>query len=364
MEWFLAEETESEDEPRDIPLLRAWYQWRSASAWTHLRLGALCRGGGKQGRLPWQSTRTIRGLKIVSQIAVDGQPLGELVANEVCAKAQGVALMLLAGWNELKGLEAEGPLLVLFPGHCSTVLKKMGASPARINEIEIVVEEPNEHALLRRNATAWTPSASAEYSLELDARWASDLVIQAAEADWKALLKDLAGRMCVSAISEDQFYGLRKSQQFPVVYGAKMRLQPETGEKLLCSSGLEALFVRPIDPSREPQSSNYTIIWGSKHAMASAQTLSDMLLAAATVAGHRGVARSLLGIGLRVMWKDVRLARQLLRVDDAALVEETIGLTDKLYFSVDGLPAAASPPEITKFFGEVGWPIIPQKQNA
>ena len=380
LEWFHDGDDQYGEQDRDLPIIHAQRLWRSMTAWSHLRDKRSLRGGGKQGRLPWQSSRTIRGLKIATQIAVDGVPLAELVADEVCGQAKGVALMLLAGWPDLKGLEADGPLLVLFPGHCANVLKKMGASPARISEIEIVVEEPQDHTLLRRNATAlslsahtyeyghgvqavaWGPQASADYSLELDTRYASELIVQSADQNWRALLKDLTGRMCLETISEDQFFSLRKSQQFPTIFSARIRLPPGAGEKLLCASGLEALFVRPMNPQSDPQSANFTIIWSSKHALASTQSLSDLLQTATRIAGHRGVARSLIGIGLRVLWKDVKTARQLLRPDDETLMDNNRGLVNNLYFTVDGIPLAASPVEITKFFGEVGWAIIPQSK--
>ena len=154
------------------------------------------RGGGKLGKLPWQSSRTIKGLKLISPIAADGVQLEELVADEICKEAKGVALMLLTSWSSIKDIEALEPLVVLFPGHCESTLKKIGASEGRINQIEIVVQEPQTQQLPRRNATSlalsshqfqfghclqsvsWGPEASCEYILELDTRWTSELIVQ------------------------------------------------------------------------------------------------------------------------------------------------------------------------------------------
>ena len=128
---------------------------------------------------------------------------------------------------------------------------------------------------------------------------------------------------------------------------------PETGEKLLCHSGLEGLFVRPMVPQNDKNSANYTIVWGMKHGDAFASNLSSLLVAASKIAGHRGLARSLIGLGLRVAWKDVGTARQLLRAEDPAILAENRHLKDQYYYTLDGIPSAASMPEISKFCREL-----------
>ena len=248
LEWFLPADIQ-DDLSFDDQIAIATHIWRAETEWTRMRQRPQPhRGGGKQGKLPWQSTRTIQGLKLASAIAVDGVQLEELVADQVCEQAKGVALMLLSTWTDAKSVEADGPLIILFPGHCANILRKVGAAAARVHEIEIVVEVPQEKTLLRRNATAlalsshtfqfghglqevqWEPKASAEYMIELDTRWASDLIAQAAESDWKALCKDLVGRMCLESVASEALYALRKSQQAPVVFAAKIRLEPGAGE--------------------------------------------------------------------------------------------------------------------------------------
>ena len=50
-------------------------------------------------------------------------------------------------------------MLLLFPGHCSAVLRKLGASPGRIEQLELLFEEPEKGGVVKRNTTALSLSS-------------------------------------------------------------------------------------------------------------------------------------------------------------------------------------------------------------
>ena len=78
-------------------------EWRRQSAWVQLQQGPLLlRGAGRNGRLPWESTAAIKGLKLATEVAVDGKVLGEVYAHQINAKTSGVSLVLLSTWSSLK----------------------------------------------------------------------------------------------------------------------------------------------------------------------------------------------------------------------------------------------------------------------
>ena len=67
----------------------------------------------------------------------------------------------------------------------------------------------------------------------------------------------------------------------------------------------------------------YTLVWGPRHDAAGPSELAKTLQTLDTLPGHRGLARSLGGIGVRVPWTCVNVARRALRPHDPALSEET-----------------------------------------
>ena len=230
------------------------FQWYAASSG---------RGGGGKGRLPWTSTRTLPGLALATEVQADGTPLKQITGDEVCPEATGVAMMLLSSWPELKALENAEPLLILFPGHTAAVLKKLGASPGRIQELVLLYEEPSDKSLVKRNTTAlalsnhkfaygqnlqavaWSPDAAIEYVIELDTKWSSPLIASSANQDFKALAAELVGKMARETVLQDQIYGIRHLRSGGEGWQARIRLNAEVDEKALCGSGLEGMFLRP-----------------------------------------------------------------------------------------------------------------------
>ena len=288
-------------------------------------------------------------------------------------------MALINTWNtHLQGIEAKEPLLLLFPGKCKEALQRLGAPQRRLGEMEPLYIDDTTQKISKRQTTTlsladhtyqfgedlksvkWWPSASSEYQLELDTRWSAQPIIDAAQQDWRELASRLASRICVENIPKEEFYALRMPTSIPLVWSARLRLQPEKGEKLLCGSGLESLFIRHADTEISDQKAAFTIIWSPKHLEASPQALQQ----AAAFPGHRGLARSAIGIGLRVKWSDVAKARQLIRPEDPCLQHGNQALIDKDLYAVHGALSAASAPEVARFFSELQWPVIPKSKLA
>ena len=288
LEWF---EPPHPDEPvpdLELRILAAQSRWRSQTAWHFLGHPHLYRGGGKQGKLPWESSSSVQGMRMVTEVASGDTILPQIYAQQICKQATGVALTLLSSLSAVQNIEAEKPLLLVFPGHCVPVLKKLGCSPGRIEEIEVILEEPSSKTMVKRKAKSlslsshqysyghgltaveWSPSASSEYVVEMDERWAPPVNIAAASQDWKALASDVLSKLCMESVPSDQLYAFKDVVGPPRLWTLKAKLTPEMGEKMLCASGQQGVFVRPLDPSKDSCASQYTIVWGPKHIEASA----------------------------------------------------------------------------------------------
>ena len=385
-EWFLPDQIVSPDMAAQDILQIAINQFNTAKAYYVLntrREHHPMRGGGKQagqgGKLVWESTRTIKGLKLLTEVTAAGTVVPIICIDEVCKDTTGIAMSLINTWNaRLQGIESKQPLLLLFPGRCKEVLLRLGAAQVRLNEMELLYIDENTQKIFRRQTTTlslsdhayqygkdlqsveWLPSASVEYQLELDTRWSAQAVVDAAQQDWRELVARLASKLCVGNIPKEEFYALRAPAAVPLIWTARLRLEPEKGEKLLCGSGLESLFVRHADTEHSDQKASFTIIWGPKHLEASPQALTTLLQQASAFPGHRGLARSAIGIGLRVKWQ----ARQLIRPEDPCLQYGNQALQDTDLYAVHGAPAAASGPEVAKYFAELNWPVIPKSKLA
>ena len=389
-EWFQPDVSLSDHSPADlIALAQARFQQEQRSSQlqakrrAHQRLLRGAGGQGRKGRLVWESTRTIKGLSLLTEVTANGQVISPISVDEVCEGATGVALALINTWStQLKQLESTKPLLLLMPGKGAETLKRLGAASGRITEVELIYKDEYSGQTFKRQTTAlslsdtvyqygsslksvtWAPAASAEYQLELDTRWAAEPVAAAARQDWRELVARLASQICVENIAKEDFYALRTPTTPPLIWSARLRLTPEKGEKLLCGSGLESLFIRYVDTELTAHKNQYTIVWGPKHLDSSAQTLTTMLRLTAEFPGHRGLARSSLGVGLRVKWGDIAKARQAIRPDDPCLKHGNADIKDTASYLVHGAPAAATAPEMAQFLSEIGWPTIPRSKTS
>ena len=387
-EWFSPEQDAIlEEDGLQAVLLASYSRWQKAKQqvlFYHKNSG---RGGvGNRislGRLPWESTRTIVGLKLAVEVRSSDKKIEQISVDEVTESACGVTLMLMSTWARLKHIESSKPLLALFPGKCAAALKRLGADPARCAEFELLFTEPLEGRHVKRQVTAlsmsketftyganmttveWVPEASVEMLLELDERWSSPLIKRAAEDSWRDLAVKLVGRMTLEVVQAENLYALKSPGALPPrVWSARIRLSQAVAEKLICSSGLEGLFVKHLNVVQLDDQSSHTIVWGPRHESASPSELTKFLEVAAQLPGHRGVARSMAGLGIRVLWKQVKTAREKLRGEDPSLCSDTMAMIDNRWFKLQGAPAGASTEEVRKFLLETGWKCIPHRKQV
>ena len=207
-EWFSPEQDAiTEEDGLQAVLLASYCRWQKAKQHVLFYHQLQGRGGAGNrpslGRLPWESTRTIVGLKLAVEVRSSDKRIEQISVDEVTESACGVTLMLMSTWARIKHIESTKPLLALFPGKCGAALKRLGADPARCAEFELLFTEPLEGRHVKRQVTAlsmsketfayganmasvdWVPEASVEMLLELDERWSSPLIKRAAEDSWK-----------------------------------------------------------------------------------------------------------------------------------------------------------------------------------
>ena len=276
-EWYMCKDEEhyvagSEnraDSEERIQLALVRWQQHQRNMMLQLKRDGRAAGGPRtsMGRLPWESTRTIKGLQLAVTVSVEDTKLGMISADEITETSSGVALILMSTWSKVKDILSEKPLVALLPGRCTQTMARLGADTSRCAEFDLLFKEPQEGKHIKRMVTAyrlskhvfsygedmkgvnWTPQASVEVCFELDERWCSDPVKSSACSSWKDLLMSLAGQMCLEVIPEENLYALRAPGPLPPrLWTARGRFPQAVAEKLFCASGLEGMFIRPQNP--------------------------------------------------------------------------------------------------------------------
>ena len=253
-------------------------------------------GGGGGGKLQWESTHSVRGVRAITQFRVQEEVINDLTSEMISNGAKGYAFCLMSSWSRLADLHSDRPLLIIFPGRCSAALRKLEVSADRIKEEEIILQDGDEAALVRRKVTllrmsehhfstgggfrsiAWSPQAAVELILEIDGRWAAPAIIQEAQKCWKSLAAVSASKLALETIDIGDIFGARQIHAEPFqLWQARTRQTRELAEKLLVASGREACFIRPAQPQDLPLGGEYTIVWTKKNAEASAASLATVL---------------------------------------------------------------------------------------
>ena len=233
---------------------------------------------------PWESTDSFPGVRFKTEVAADKEVLKQIPIGDITTKSKGVFAVMIKTWSQMRDHRPEVPQLLVFPGHCGSTLKRLGAPSDKICEMQFAVEDPDGADLHRKNITslalsdhAFTYGASitevaapleqsVELYLEVDERWSVDKICSEMEKDPRATTARIAGRLTHRAIEPEILYQAREFNQKPArVWTAKLRITVQDGEKLLCASGREALFVRPAVPAMLQASEKYTIIWSKRH---------------------------------------------------------------------------------------------------
>ena len=184
-----------------------------------------------------------------------------------------------------------------------------------------------------------------------------------ATRDWKTLVAELATKMALTSVMASEIFAHRQLQADPhEVWQARIRVDADTAEKLICSSGLDACFVRPVLAKGIANHEQFTLVWVKRNVEATPTSVAEIIQLLEKLPGHRGLARSKTSIGVRVRWSQIKEARQLLTPADPRFVESTLSLQDGLNFKLEGIPAAATATEVARFTRELSWPAIPRRR--
>ena len=341
----------------------------------------LLRGGGGKGQLRWESTHLTEGVTLLAEIKVGTEKLAPLKLDQVCTNATGIVCSLMSSWTRLADVESNKPLIVCFPGRCIPAIKKLGKSDKDLQELDMFVREPEAGEIVRRRVTLlslshheytagdnikkidWAPKASIEMLVEMDSRWAAPSTIELARRDWKGVAAEVVSRIVMKPLSVNEFYATKLVTEEPYqLWQTRIRMEADLAERLVCGSGREACFVRPAIAKALADSESFTLIWAKKHTEASPTSLAGVLQTLEGLPGHRGVARSLTSLGVRVRWEQVKAARMQLTPHDPRFVESTLCLRDGLTYKLEGVPSAATSEEVARFCRDLSWPAIPQRR--
>ena len=343
------------------------------------------RGGSpkQKGHLVWESSRTLRGVQLVTKAYAGDKELTQIAIEEVCNSAVGAVLCLVKTWSAHFQETYAGPIAFIFPGRCSATLRRLGAEASQISEAEAIVEDvqtPGHHirtvtilsiaeqpvTMGKNLASVEAPLESAvELQIELDERWSSAQVATSAEREWKGTLVHMTAKLAQSNLQPDLFYAIKESMTKPQrMWSARLRLSTPAAEKLLCMSGHDAVFVKPVIPHLLPAADKFTIIWGPRHIEACASSLATIIKRIEVVAGHRGLAHSAISLGLRAPWDRIQVAREAFAPGDARWTKENVGIRDDKHFVVQGVPPQASQSEVASMLRTSGWTAIPQRRRV
>ena len=338
------------------------------------------RGGGP-GRPAWESTATLKGVKVINQIKVEGKVVPPITLDMLCDQTTGVACCLMSSWSRISQLQSAEPLLIIFPGKCMATLRRLGAAEKKVSEGELFMNNGDESSIFKRKVTfykisehnfeiganirnvQWQPAAQTEMLIELDGRWATTSTSERAKSDWKTVALAACKAATMTTVQQSEIYGVRRVDTMPFdLWQARVRLHMEASEKLLGASGKDAIFFRPAIPSQLQSASQFTIVWAKKSTEANSTALAATLQMLSQIAGHRGLARSISALGARVPWTAIREARSLFTPEDKRFVPETLAIKDSSKYKLDGVPAGATAPELARYLREVEWAAIPQRR--
>ena len=191
--------------------------------WTRLRQ----RGGAGKGKLAWESTQTIKGVRSITEFKVDGHKIEHLSSDLVCENAKGISFCLMSQWPRLADISSQSPLMLIFLGRCTAALKKLQVAPTKVAEDEIVIQDADATTMTRRHVTMlrlsehnweigsnfkainWAPNAAVEVILEMDSRWMMPSTIREAQRSWRELAANCASKMALTSIPAADVYGAK-----------------------------------------------------------------------------------------------------------------------------------------------------------
>ena len=180
-------------------------------------------GKRKEHKNNWESTATVKGIKLLTDYKNHGAEL-----KQVCAENIGC---LIATWVKLKEQTPKGPLALVFPRHCERTVVRLGAPQDHVKQHEVILSDPGLDEPFPRKVTTlcavegmnlelgstikkieFQLVTTAELLIELDTRWSPEQVKLAAQKDWLATVKMIMAKLVVEVMTDVVFFGLRSPQ--------------------------------------------------------------------------------------------------------------------------------------------------------
>ena len=303
----------------DSPLMRRISRWQRYVRWRadHEKWMRGAGAGQQKGRHQWESTTTLKGLSIHTEARVADTKLEPLAIDTINANSKGIAMCVLASWGKMQHMEWVGPLVLVFPG-------RLGANDAQIQQMELLFCAPDGTEPFSRRVTTyvvtehkvewganikqiqWQSEKSVEVVLTCDSRWGTEITTKSVKQDWIVAARRHLGALTVSVVDIPMYAHKEPAPGQPQIWTAKARLLFALAEKAMSASGLEAVFIRAADTTALAGRESCTIVWAHRHDEASAQTLATLNASRAKLLGHRGLAHSQVGVGLRWPWTSIQ----------------------------------------------------------
>ena len=113
------------------------------------------RGGGREGKLQWESTEASQGIRLAYSVEIGHKDLPFMKSSDFHNAATGHLFCLHTTLSRLIGdaQQVTGPFLFIVPGKNKTLVKGLVSQPAMVSERELVLKTPDDH-LVRRAATS------------------------------------------------------------------------------------------------------------------------------------------------------------------------------------------------------------------
>ena len=336
------------------------------------------RAGSPKGRIPWETTATTTGAKPLVAVQLDKQNVKIINVDNLHQGSRGAVLATIASWVRHSELRDSQEMVWIFPGNCSNLLRQHGANPEHISARQMLLVSSVEETAIRRNVTVLflgkaevsldtgldivnvATTKGTELFIELDPRWAEPNIIKSVEADWRLQAPVLVSAALQSTVTQSEMFAFRQPGPTTSCWTARLHASQENALKLLASSGQKSLFIRPAQPDAEEWKKMWTIVWSNLQDVGETTLLSVLLNHAEKHAGHIGIAKAKMNLGLRVPWSSVSAARAALRPHDHGLNVDNRALQDDKTFKITGVPRGALPSEVVDACKQMSWPIIAQ----
>ena len=159
-------------------------------------------------------------------------------------------------------------------------------------------------------------------------------------------------------MDSDSLLQCRLLNQKPMrVWAQKLRLAVPVAKKLLCASGRAALVSATGDARHATSPKGLGL-----HEMGSPALLAELLQRADKVKAHRGLAHSLIAVGLLAPGSSIESARKLFAHNDPRC-NESYAIKDEQHYGLESAPPHAVIADTVELVKRMGWRASPQRRR-